>query len=250
MTVTDEELLTYVDGELDAARLESLRQEIAASAELTRRVAEQQALRDRVRHAFDRTLNEPVPSRLTDLVSHGRVIDLASAARRRPLRSAWLTGLALAAGVVLGIALAPVLLKLTGEQPDIIASGAGVAAGGALADALSRRLASEQAAADPIHLVVSFLDKKGEYCRTFVSRRGEEALTGMACRHGAEWRIDALQSGTVVAAEGPGGYRQAATSLPPLVLQVAELAMAGDPLDARREAEARDHGWRSPEAPR
>ena len=48
MTVTDEELMAYVDGELDAARLESLRLEIAASADLSRRVAEQRALRNRL----------------------------------------------------------------------------------------------------------------------------------------------------------------------------------------------------------
>ena len=47
MTVTDEELMAYVDGELDAASCESLRQAIGASADLSRRVADQQALRDR-----------------------------------------------------------------------------------------------------------------------------------------------------------------------------------------------------------
>ena len=246
MTVTDEELLAYVDGELDAARCESLRQEIAASADLSRRVAEQQALRDRLRSAFDPALDEPVPSRLSDLTSRARVIDFASASLHRPLRIAWLSGLALAAGIVLGVALGPALMKLVREQPDIVAGGADVAAGGALADALSQRLASEQSASDPIRLGVSFLAKTGEYCRTFTARRGDAALAGMACRQGVAWRIDALQTVTIV----PGvadGYRQAATSLPPLVLQAAEAAMAGDPLDAAREALARDHHWRSPE---
>jgi hypothetical protein len=245
MTVTDEELMAYVDGELDASRYESLRQEIAASAELTRRAADQQALSDRLRRAFDPALDEPVPSRLTDLASRARVIDFASTSLHRPLRIAWLSGLALAAGIVLGVALGPALMKLVREQPDIVAGGADVAAGGALADALSQRLASDQSASDSIRLGVSFLAKTGEYCRTFVSRRGDAALAGMACRQGATWRVDALQSVTIV----PGasdGYRQAATALPPLVLQAAEAAMAGDPLDAAREAEARDHQWRSP----
>jgi len=249
MTVTDEELMAYVDGELDAARVESLCQQIAASADLTRRVADQQALRGRLRHALDPTLNEPVPSRLTDLASRDRAIDLALAARRRPSRSVWLSGLALAAGIVLGVALGPALLKLDSEQPDSIASGADVTAGGALEDALSRRLASEQFASDPIRLGVSFLANSGEYCRTFISRRGDDALAGMACRHGAAWRIDALQSVTIGAGSSDG-YRQAATSLPPLVLQAAEASMAGEPLDARREAEARDRHWRSPAATR
>jgi hypothetical protein len=249
MTVTDEELMAYVDGELDEARCESLRQEITASAELTRRVAEQQALRDRLRHAFDRTLNEPVPAQLTNLTSRDGVIDFASAARRRPSRSAWLSGLALAAGVVLGVALAPALLNLARERPDILANGANIVAGGALADALSRRLASEQSATDPIRLGVSFLAKNGEYCRTFTSHRGDGAVAGLACRNGAAWRIDALQAVPVVAGDSEG-YRQAATSLPPLLLQAAEASMAGDPLDARGEAAARDHHWRSPAAPR
>ena len=73
MTVTDEELMAYVDGELDAARLESLRLEIAASADLSRRVAEQRALRDRLHRAFDPALHEPVPARLTELTVRARV---------------------------------------------------------------------------------------------------------------------------------------------------------------------------------
>ena len=245
MTVTDEELMAYVDGELNAARSESLRLEIAASVELARRVAEQQVLRDRLRHAIDPTLNEAVPARLADLASRNRVTVRALAARRRPSRNAWFGGLAVAAGIVLGVALGPALLNLAREEPDITASGAESAAGGALADALSQRLASDQSVSDSIRLGVSFPAKSGEYCRTFVSRRGDAALAGMACRQGATWQIDALQSVPIVAGDFKG-YRQAATSLPPLVLQAAEASMAGDPLDAVGEATVRDQHWMSP----
>jgi len=249
MIVTDEELMAYVDGELDAARCESLRQAIAASTDLSRRVAEQQALRDRLRHAFEPTLNEAVPSRLTDLAAHARVVDFSSTARQRPSRSTWLSGLALAAGVVLGVALGPMLPNLVRERPNIVSIGADVAVGGALADALSRRLASEQSSSDPIRLGVSFLSKSGEYCRTFTSQRDNGALAGLACRQGDGWRIDALQA-VATAAGDSDGYRQAATSLPPLVLQAAEVAMTGDPLDDHGEKEARDQDWRSPSVPR
>lgn len=245
MTVTDEELMAYVDGELDAARSEALRQEITASVDLSRRVAEQQALRDRLRRAFDSALDEPVPARLTELTARARVVEFGSSARRRPSRVAWLSGLALAAGIVLGIALGPALLQLARESPEIVARGADVAAGGALADALSRRLASEQSASDAIRLGVSFRAKSGEYCRTFISRRGDGALAGMACRRGAAWRIDALQSVAIVP-ENAKGYRQAATALPPLILRAAEESMAGEPLDAVGEAQARDQNWTMP----
>ena len=176
------------------------------------------------------------------------MIQFASAARRRPSRSAWLSGLALAAGIVLGIALGPALVKFAREQPVVIANGANVAAGGALADALSRRLASEPSASDPIRLGVSFVAKSGEYCRTFISQHGDDALAGLACRQGTEWRVDALQS-VPIATGDPAGYRQAATSLPPLVRQAAEASMVGGALDARGEAAARDRQWRSPDAP-
>lgn len=244
MTVSDDELMAYVDGELDSTHCETLRQEIAASADLSRRVAEQLELRDRLRRAFDVALDEPVPARLTELTARARVVSLGSTARRRPSRVAWLSGLALAAGIVLGIALGPALLQFVREPPYVVASGQGIVAGGALADALSRRLASEQSASDPIHLGVSFQATSGEYCRTFISRRGDGALAGMACRQGADWRIDALQSVAAVS-EDASGYRQAATSLPPLILRAAEDSMAGYPLDAVGEAAARDHKWTS-----
>ena len=240
MTESDEELMANVDGELDAARVESLRLEIAASADLSRRVAEQLELRARLCRAFNPALDEPVPARLTELTVRARVVELGSSTRRRPTRVAWLSGLALAAGIVLGIALP----QLARESPEIVASGADVAAGGALADTLSRRLASEQSASDPIRLGVSFVATSGEYCRTFISQHGDVALAGMACRQGAAWRIDALQAVTIVP-EVSDGYRQAATSLPPLVLRAAEDSMAGDPLDAVGEAAARDHHWTS-----
>jgi hypothetical protein len=245
MTVTNEELMAYLDGELDATRRESLRQEIAASADLSRRVAEQLELRDRLRRAFDPALDEPVPARLTELIGRARVVESGSSTRRRPSRVAWLSGLALAAGIVLGIALGPALLQFVREPPDVVASGQGIVAGGALADALSRRLASEQSASNPIRLGVSFQATSGEYCRTFISRRGDGALAGLACRQGGAWRIDALQAVTTVP-EDANGYRQAATSLPPLILRAAEDSMAGDPLDAVGEAAARDHHWTSP----
>jgi hypothetical protein len=190
-----------------------------------------------------------VPLRLADATGRDRVVDIASASRRRPPQRPWLSGLALAAGVVLGVALGPRLIELARDEPDLVASAAGVRAGGALAEALSRQLVSEQTDSDSIRLGVSFLARSSEYCRTFVTRRGGEALAGMACRQGPSWRIDALQS--IPTAPGDSaGYRQAATSLPPLILGAAEAVMIGDALDARRETEARDYGWRSPEISR
>jgi hypothetical protein len=245
MTVTDEELMAYVDGELDPARREALRQAVASSPDLSRRVAGQQALRERLDRAFNPVLDEPVPSRLVNLAARARADRLDMAVRRRWSRDAWRNGLALAASIALGIALGPALPQFVRKPSDIVASGTDLTAGGALADALSRQLASEQTGSDPVRLGISFRSTSGEYCRTFISRRGEDALAGMACRQDSAWRIDALQS-VPVAAYNPHEYRQAATQWPPLVLRAAEDTMAGDPLDAAGEAAARDNGWSPP----
>ena len=244
MTVTDEELMAYVDGELDTSRRETLRQAIADSADLSRRVAEQQALHDRLHRAFDPVLKEPLPSQLVELAARARVSDSGRAARRRWSRSPWQTGWALAAGIALGIVVGPTVLQLASEPADVVARGVGLTADGALADALSRRLASEQSASDSILLGISFRSKTGEYCRTFISRRGDGTLAGLACRQDPGWRIEALQA--VPALSGNlDGYRQAAAPWPSLVLRAAEESMVGDPLDATGEATARDRGWSS-----
>ena len=242
MTVTDEELMAYVDGELDASRSDAVRREMTADAELAQRVAQQQALRDRLRRAFDRTLEEPVPARLTELINDDRVIQFATAQPKRPARSAWLGGLALAAGVVLGVALGPALMNLPWAQPEIVTDGSRLTARGALADTLSERLSSEQAATDAIRLGASFVARNGEYCRTFVSRRDGRGIAGLACREGASWRILATQVVTG-ASEGSEDYREAATAMPPAVLAAGDALMAGEALDARGEAEARDRQW-------
>lgn len=248
MIVTDEELVSFVDGELEPGRAEALQHAIKADPELARRVAEQCALRDRLRGAFDRVLEEPVPRRLTDLTAADRVMDL-QAARMRRNRGAWYGGLGLAAGVVVGLALAPALLRTTRPESDVATLGSAIVAGGALANALSNQLASEQTSSAPVQIGISFAAKSGEYCRTFVTHGESGSVTGMACRHGTAWTIAVLQSEARGAAVA-GDYRQAETTLPPVIAQAAETIIDGEPLDAPAEAAARASGWRPARAAR
>ena len=245
MTVADEELMAYVDAELDPVRSESLRREIESSPELARRVAAERVLRDRVRHAFDGVLREPIPSRLEEALSASPATVTPASARTWRPRSTWFAGLALAAGLALGIAIGPWIGRTSQAPSNPIASGSAFVAGGALADALSRQLASEQPASGPVHIGVSFLAKSGEYCRTFVSRDANGAMAGMACRQSVGWRIEAMQSVASTTAE-PEAYRRAGTSLPPAILQAVESAMVGEPLDAVGEIKARGWDWTLP----
>lgn len=66
------------------------------------------------------------------------------------------------------------------------------------------------------------------------------SLSGLACHQEGTWRIDALAPS---AAGSRGAYRMAATELPRAVLQAMDEEIAGDALDARGEAAARQHEW-------
>lgn len=246
VNISDDELMAYVDGELDPGRAAALKVMIAERADIARRVADQQALREKLRRSFDTVLGEPVPPRLTTARRRGSIFDLTSAARARLGRTTWSTGFGLAAGIVLGVLLGPALMKLSKEDSSDGERRAGVVLGSALEDVLSNRLASEQSASDAIRIGVSYLSKQREYCRTFTSNDGARTTVGLACRRDGGWQVDALQAAPRIG-ENSSDFRRAATSISPLVLDVVNSSMAGEALDSRAERLARDHHWQARE---
>jgi hypothetical protein len=243
MTVTDEEVMAYVDGELDAPRREAIDRELPGNPELQERVAAEKTLRDRFRNAFDRVLDEPVPQRLLDSTMRASPVAALTARSRIRQRGPllWASGLAAAAGVVLGVALSPWILRSANRSAEFVTVGSTMEAGGALATALSQRLGSEPALSDGIRMGVSFVAKTGGYCRTFVLEHDTRAVSGLACRQHGAWQVQALES-TQPQATG-GSYRQAASALSPLIARAVQESIIGDTLDADEEARAREHSW-------
>jgi len=251
MTVSNETLLAYVDGELDDETHAAVEAAIAADPEFAQRVARQQTLRRQLRAAFDGVLEEPVPERL---LSAARTAPAASplasvtnltrvrdekrdrAARRWSLPQ-WA---AMAASLVLGVFVGQTMLRSPASSP-IVARDGRLIAQESLADALSRQLASSQSAAAPVQLGLSFRSKSGELCRTFVLREGE-ALAGLACREGGNWQIELV--GPSEAPTTSSVYQMAGTQLPLAILQAVEARIEGEPLDANGEAAAKENGWK------
>ena len=125
-------------------------------------------------------------------------------------------------------------------NPIIVAGTDGrVIAGGALAQALSEQLSSQDGTAVDIGL--SFRAKSGEYCRTFAAR-ASNPVVGFACRDAEVWRVDMLS--TAPRAQSGGDYRMASTQLPAPIVQAIAERMQGEALDADEEAIARQRGWR------
>ena len=236
MDFSDETLMAYADGELDAVTRAQVDAALAGDAALARRVAAQRALQLQLQSSFAGVLAEPVPQRLLDAArstagtASAKVVEL----RPRPVRR-WQEWGALAAGLLLG-ALGLQLVQHA-SSPTVGVRNGGLVAQGTLARSLDTQLASNQPATAGVKLGLSFRTRDGVYCRSFELR--DSATAGLACHNGADWQLRVLSP-----EEKAGGqFRQAATSLPPAVLQAIEGSIEGEPLDAAAEARARAGQW-------
>jgi hypothetical protein len=243
MKFSDETLMAYADGELDPAARAELEAAMGSDPQLAQRVAEHRVLRERLRRAFEPVLDEPVPQRLLSAArgatsGESSVVPLRGARPAAP-RWSWPQWAALAASLIVGALLGPLLLR---SNADTVTTRDGrLLAAGALAHALSQQLASSQSPQASVQMGVSFRSRDGTYCRSFVLH-ADSALAGLACREGGEWRLQVLAAAASAAAT-PGGYRPAAAPLPAAVTQAVDALISGEPLDAAAEATARSHAW-------
>jgi anti-sigma factor RsiW len=250
MTISDETLMAYADGELDPASRASVEAAMQEDPEISKRIARHRALRETLRGAFSEVLDEPVPDRLIE-AARGRtaaptsaVADLSlarEAARRKnsAARRRWQPA-AMAASLLLGLGLG--FLAWHGPRPLIQpGSGGGLVASAALAAALSTQLSDDRAADRVAVAGLSFRNKTGAYCRTF-SLTGNAATSGLACREGTDWRIKALAQSPRAAANSDH-FRTAASEDSPVIRITVEGSIDGEPLDHAGEVAARQAGW-------
>ena len=178
-----------------------------------------------LRQAYDGVLDEPVPDRLSALLTPpAPVLDLATARRARLGWAAW--G-GMAASLLVGL----VIGHGASQQPadSLIAQGE-------LASALDQGLSGEQHGNVTLKLSVSTHD--GGVCRVFTL--GHEASAGLACHEGNGW---ALRQLSPLPAETKSDYRTASSTLPPELLATVDTLRAGEALDLAAERAVRAKGW-------
>jgi len=235
MKFTDETLMAYADGELDAALRIDIEAEMAKDPEVARVVERHRTLAARLRWAYDGVLEEPVPARLASLVETRAPV--AALPARRPTSSgsmrpaAWY---ALAASIAVAVLLGLMLAR--GPAGPYEETRDGLVARGLLERGLDTQLASAPASG-AVHVGTSFRRRDGAYCRTFTF---DQQDAGLACRGAENWRIEALAIAAV-----PDGEVRTAASMPAEVLRAVDAAIEGEPLDAAAEIAARDAGWRN-----
>lgn len=235
MNDMDETLMAYVDGELDAATQAAFEQRLAQDPTLQQAVAREQRLRATLSQVFAPVLEEPVPERLSALLStpSATVVSLDQARSQRPRVGmggmGWMQWGGMAASLLLGVLLGPRLLGGAGEDSLL--------ARGALAQALDTQLSGESAGG--VTPGLSFVAQGGGYCRSFT----QVGSAGLACREGSQWRLRQLQP--LPASADAAQYRTAASALPPALLEVIDGMRQGDALDLAAERQAREHGWQA-----
>jgi hypothetical protein len=254
MTISDETLMAYADGELDAAARAEVESAMREDPQIENRIAAHRALRQTVQAAYSAELSEGIPDRLLTAArgvagkQAGKVVNLQdaraamerNALRARPLPSQWRTAGTIAASVMVGVGLG-VWLSGRSESPLMQSAGGPLVARGQLAKALSNQLAAEQSRNSTVRIGLSYLAKSGDYCRTF-ALSGAVSPSGLACRHGEEWQVQALTQGP--GAVGDSSYRTAGSPMSAAILKSVEGQIAGEPLDQAGERTARERGWK------
>ncbi len=245
MRFTDETLMAFADGELDEPTRSAVERAMRTDPTLAAKVKQHIELRNDVFRAFARTLDEPVPPQLRQVVHSAKVVQLDSvrAAKKNvvevPRRWSWPEWGAIAATLVVGVLAGSLGLdSLRGETQlaSAVGSDGALTARGALDTALSRQLASAPPPGARVKIGVSFISREGQYCRSFAMG----AAAGLACRSAGEWRIPVLAEG---AQAGEGAYRQAGSAMPAAVLEAIDARAAGPSLGAREEQAAAQRGW-------
>lgn len=255
MKFSNETLMAYADGELDAETRAQVEAAMTADPDTALRVTHHLALAHKVQAAFNPVLREAVPQRLKD-ASAARanvaepaegatadVVDIARARMAKPAQStrrwSWPQWFAIAASLVIGV-LAGHIGQSDTSQSQMAMDDGGVVARGALARVLSTQLASTQTSDAPVRIGISFRSKSGEYCRTFSLPNG---IAGLGCRMGPEWRLQILAR-SPTAASSAGAYRMAAGDAPAAVTREVEARITGNSFDAREEEAALRLDWR------
>lgn len=246
MKLSEEVLMAYVDGELDAATTATVEEAMRTDPDVAVAVARARTLRERIRQAHAPVLDEPVPARLLAAIDGNAkaapdtVVPLRVARTTRAARGSnwrWPQWAAVAASLALGIWIGP-WLRDSGQAPMIKLSAGVPRAGGELAQTLDTRLAADSTAEGRVQVGLSFRASDGHYCRTF-TLAPPQSVAGLACRDADGWRISALSDAT----PAQGELRPASTALPPSILAEVDARLQGEPLDADGERMAREAGW-------
>jgi hypothetical protein len=246
--ITDEVLVAYVDGELEAGQRALVSATLRRDAALGRRAKEMRLSRDLLREAFPLQPAARVPERI--VVAEKRLA-AACVQRLRRARPAfafrWRD--AAAAGLICVLAFAAYLgLHPAREPTRQVTTLAQIDPGNPLHQVLESSPSAQlvQVSGDDaaVRAILTFRAKDGRFCREFEILATSGASTGIACREQGEWHVEVLLSADA-APPNSNYYTPAAGSDDAALAEVVERLMHGEPLGVEEEAHALAEGWRT-----
>jgi len=266
MRPSDETLIAYLDGELDATEFDEVESALQDSPALRQRLQRLAESDERVRRSYQAALEAPVPPELIAAILNApdpRLDDRARASlqtaqpglgarlrhwverlldQRGPL--AFASVLALVAGGWVAWSLKPA------AEPAAwtLVSGETIQDPGlrvALETAPSGRVL--RAGGHQLELLASFEHKDQHFCREFnTSTQGAQALDhlGIACREAdGEWRLALLVSEQGPTDPAQDGYRTASDRQHEAADSYLRANTSGEPIDPVRERQLIDRTW-------
>jgi hypothetical protein len=258
--VSDEELMAYVDGELeppDRARVEAA---AARDARVAQRLERAQRMQSLLSQAFPLPSQQENPSAglsaaIDKLAANPPAPSekvTAFAGRRAAPRPA-LRNWALAASVVFAVAGGMFFWNAAREDAAhlVVENDAGIIAPNnplfaALEGASSATTYDAGGSGDSVRPILTFAANDGRFCREFEVRSGEATSVGLACRGDSQWRLEILLPSSGEGFGASGGYATASGYNEKALAAVVDSLMQGEPLDAEAERGLIERRWQRP----
>lgn len=207
---SDESLMLYADGLLEAPESERLQQALTRNAKLRARLQVFRSTGRDLAALFEPHAATPLPPKLRDIVtgaapatSPAPVYEMRQRSAPRAWREGWGSAAALAASVALlaGIGLGWLLHGgLAGNsalppQHAVQAAGGSLIAGDVLGHALETQPSGMPAPAEArnsanVSVKMTFQDAAGHYCRQYQLTSQSQHYAGVACRVDGVWRVN------------------------------------------------------------
>lgn len=241
MTITDEMLSAFLDGELSEEEHARVNAAIAADPQLEARVSTLDVATRRFAAAIRETDRAPMPAGVDELL-RPETDNVVAFKPRKKEQPKWAAPAAIAASL-LALVVAAGLLRggPGGGERAMIATGP-IDKGSPLHRALDRTASADAARIDgaSVRPVATFRITGGALCREFLASDEKRGVRAVACREDRQWRVK-------IAAEeaaAPNGY-QTASGPGAAIGAFVDSAIQGDALGPDEERALIAAKWRA-----
>lgn len=250
MTITDEMLSAFIDGELSPADTARVREALKEDENLDARLKELEAPDQLIATAYGAIDNEPMPEGVLALLQEapaktktgeGNVITFPGKWLRPPQQ--WAAPLAASVALAIGVGAGMQLASGPGQSSITLAGY--VDSKSALHSALMTTPSGETVKLartdETVTPILSFETKDGRYCREFSITSHTSGQRALACQTDGQWRIEiAIAS----APQNGGGYATASSGVASQFDAIIDDTMAGDAFDSAAEKVLIEDGWK------